>query len=405
MRILSIPKNLEIGGTQVAAVEIALGLADRSHTVWVASEAGPLVERLDSRIGFVPLPSTRRRLARLAALRRLMVELEPDVVHAFEVRNVMDACLALHSGRPRPLLGSIFSTRVPWFLPEEVPLTVAAPSLLSFTRRWRTGPVSLLRPPIALEPVGSPPDHLELDDHQHLVVLVSRLVEDFKREAILRIIAAVQDLASWGFALSIVGDGPARPSYERAAAAANEAAGRRIVAFQGATLDPLPFIAAARLVVGNGMSVMAGVGLEKPAIVVGREGFSKMVTPDNIEELAHAGFYGVGDGLRWPDPLVDQMISALDVPQHALEESARWVWERYGVPSAAEEAEAALLRAHDAPLPTWSDIARSFGRVVHYRTRRLILRRVATRRALVAEHADDFVYGRLRNLALDPRVK
>lgn len=406
LRILAIPKNLAVGGSQVSAVDFARALRTRGHEVVVASDDGPLRSKLDeSGIEVRALPRSETRTRRIAVMASLIRSVRPDVIHCYEVRQVLDACYATKLVGGPPILGSILSTRVPWFLPESVHLTVGMPNLLEFTRRWRSGPVTLLQPPIQVSNgvEAELPGQASLGSIRYLVVLVSRLVLPFKKEGILRTISAMTDLAPKGFGLLLVGDGEARGTYETAANTANRKIGHRGIAFSGELLGPSAVFASADIVIGNGASVMTGVAHGKPAVVVGREGFSVVVNSSTLGDLVASGFYGVGQGSKEPDPLPAQILAAFEESSPDKLAAARdYVLARYGIEEAVERLERCLVgAASGAPLSV-GELSRVPFRLLHYRWRRARFRIQAESRGLEAEQADNFVYGRLRDMALPP---
>lgn len=409
MRILALPKNLEVGGSQVNAVDLSVSLHSIGHNVLVASPDGPLGTKLAANgVETGALPRRELPIGRIRAMTGLIRAWQPDVIHAYEVRGIVDACYSSRLANGPPVLGTILSTRVPWYLPESVPITVGMPRLFDFTRRWRTGSVALIRPPIVTShqrtPTESPIPHVDdLGDPQHLAILVSRLVEAFKKEGILRTIASMTLLGNEGVALLIVGDGPARPVYEAAAQKTNTDVGRPVVAFSGELVDPEPAFAAADVIIGNGTSVMRAAADGKPGVVIGRQGFSTVIGPEVLEALAVDGFYGVGDGLGNPDPLAGQILAALS-PDRAgeLEVVKKAVLELYGVEAVAEQLDRELIKASAMKCPGWGELTQVPLRVLYYRTLRARLRFAAESRGLHAEQADNYVYGRLRNMALPP---
>ena len=412
MRILMLPKNLAIGGSQINAVDLAGSLAQQGHEVHSAAAKAPLRDRLlNLNVSHTDIPPAAMRFRRLAALRQTIRRVDPDVIHAFEVRNIIDAS---HVAPTVPTLGTIMSTRVPWFLPESVPVTVGSPDLFRFTQLWRGG-VTLLPPPIPIEHSAQPQHRGDLaakhglGEVEHLFVMVSRLVEPFKREAIVRTIRSMGTLETERpVALLIVGDGVARPLFEAEAEKVNKAAGERIVVFAGELTDPTPAFEAADTIVGSGTAVMRGVALGIPSIVVGREGFSDCVDGESIEALISAGFYGVGEGVVEPDPLAAQMASSLDVPARAGTDPLRLaVAERYGAAAVGKQLEGTLTAVAADPQNRarhLTELSRSALRGVHYKARKSVLSRAAARAGLVDEEADNFVFGRLRNLALPPQA-
>jgi len=128
------------------------------------------------------------------------------------------------------------------------------------------------------------------------LVIVCRLVSALKLEGLLAACDAVGELAASGIKvqLAVVGDGPARPAVEQAAAAANTRAGHRVVALAGQLGDPRPAYAAADVILGMGGSALRGLAFGKPLIVQGERGFWELLTPDSVHMFLRQGWYGLG---------------------------------------------------------------------------------------------------------------
>jgi glycosyltransferase involved in cell wall biosynthesis len=405
MRILVVPKNLEVGGSQLTAVRIAAALTQRGHDVLVASPPGPANHHLAVEgIRIAEIPPPRNRVRRLEALIGIKRDHGSETIHAYEMRSIMEACLASLRDPPVPILGTIMSTRVPWYLPESVSLTVGMPNLAEFTSRWRKGSTTLIEPPVeGLQVSDESRSHRPSGSGRPRIVLVSRLVEPFKREGILRVIAAMRTLGQQGFVLEIIGDGPARTLFEGAARPVNEGAPTPIVRFLGEHLEARFAISSADVVVGNGLSVMQGVMMGRPSVVVGREGFSTVVDSNSLPGLMDRGFYGVGDGIDTEDPLPEQIHLAMSPTRESeLAELAGQIEGRYGLTAVTQRFEAELDRVRRESPPGSTEMVRALARAAHYRARRRFLREKADRLGLTAEANDDFVFGRLRDLALPP---
>ena len=88
MKILVYPHTMEIGGSQINAIELAAAVRNRGHEVFVISRPGPLVDmvyRLD--LPHLQIPDSYRpfshRLWRHLA--RIVDELQIDVAHGYEM--------------------------------------------------------------------------------------------------------------------------------------------------------------------------------------------------------------------------------------------------------------------------------------------------------------------------------
>jgi hypothetical protein len=87
MRVVVYPHLLEIGGSQLNAVELAGAVRDLGHEVIVFGQPGPLVERIaELGLEFVAAPRPRGRPAPrvMLALNELVRRRAVDVVHGYE---------------------------------------------------------------------------------------------------------------------------------------------------------------------------------------------------------------------------------------------------------------------------------------------------------------------------------
>lgn len=141
----------------------------------------------------------------------------------------------------------------------------------------------------------------------------------------------------------------------------------------------------------------------KPAVVLGREGFSEVVSPETLPGLIDRGFYGVGKGDAVPGLLAEQVRRSLGNERAGeLAVVADGLGGLYGTEVVALRLERELEAASYGAPPGIVDMARSLGRMGHYRLLRARIRSQARSLGLDSENADNFVYGRLREMALPP---
>jgi len=309
VRVLVYPHTMEIGGSQLNAVEIAAAVRDRGHDVTVVSRPGPLVETVRQlRLPHVTLDprATRtlstRALGHLTALAR---ERSIDVVHGYEWPPGVEAILGPRLRLGVPVVCTVMSGTVAPFLPRTLPLIVGTDELRRHEESAGRPLVRLLEPPVDVRAnapayqAGSFRADLGLAPDVPLVAMVCRLVL-LKMEGVLSACDAVGQLAAAGtpVQLVLVGDGPSRPQAEEAAARANGRAGRRVVTLAGEMFDPRPAYAAADVVLGMGGSALRGMAFGKPLVVQGVGGFWKLlmailpVLLDDPASRARLGKYG-----------------------------------------------------------------------------------------------------------------
>lgn len=307
MRVLVYPHAMEIGGSQLNAVETGAALRDRGHDVTVISRPGPLVETaLQLGLGHIPLdPKSYRRPSprAMTQLTQLVREQKFDVVHGYEWPPGVEAALGPGLRLGAPVLCTIYSMAVAPFLPHTLPLLVSTDNIRIRAEKAGFEQVTLVEPPVDVKanaPDFSPGSFradFGLDDRVPLLASVTRLTPELKLEGTLAACRAVGEIVAAGTPLQLViaGDGPARAQVEEAAAAANGRANGTAVVLTGQLKDPRPAYAAADLVIGMGSSAERALAFGKPLIVQGERGFWELLTPDTAPVFLRQGWYGIGD--------------------------------------------------------------------------------------------------------------
>jgi phosphatidyl-myo-inositol alpha-mannosyltransferase len=310
MRVIVYPHAMEIGGSQLNAIQLAGAVRDRGHDVVVVAEPGPLADVVDELgLEHVRIPERRRRPspAVAALLTRLVRERSVDIVHGYEWPPAVEAFYGPRLRLGTPVLATIMSSSVVPFFPKPIPLLVGTEQLQYSAREAGYPRVNLMEPPVDTDrdaPGGCGPRAAEFratyapDTDVPLAVMVCRLVADLKRESLLTACAAVEELACGGtpVRLVIVGDGPVRGELAARAARTNERAGRTLVVLSGEIADPRPAYEAADVVLGMGGSALRALSFGKPLIVVGERGFSELLTERTAPMFLSDGWYGLGPG-------------------------------------------------------------------------------------------------------------
>ena len=401
MRVLVYPHTMEMGGSQLNAIEIAGAVRDRGHEVMVVSRPGLLVETvhqlglphimLDPRARRKPSPRAMMQLTRLVRQHSI------DVVHGYEWPPTLEAFGGPQLRLGLPVVSTIMSGRVAPFLPRPISIVVGADDLRQRTLKAGWDKVVLLEPPVdvranspEVDP-GSFRKEVGFDQSTPLVAVISRLVPPQKQEGILAACDAVARLTVSGATvqLVIVGDGPSRPAIEEAAAAANARAGRRIVALTGLMFDPRPAYAAADVVLGMGGSALRAMAFGKPLVVQGFHCFWELATPESATKFLRQGWAGYGSD-------ADQRLGGALVLERILRDllanSGRWaelgafgrrlVVERYSLDHAAAVQEEVYRDAMAAPGPPFrqmvTETVRSGLGVTQHQLRRKWQRRSGT---------------------------
>jgi glycosyltransferase involved in cell wall biosynthesis len=308
MKILVFAHRLEIGGTQVNAIELAAALRDlHGHEILLFATPGPLAKLAEEkRLRFIAAPDARIHPspARMRALREVVRRERPALVHAWDWWQCLDAYYAVHLMMRVPMVVTDMMMDLTCVLPKDLPTTFGTPELVERARAAGRRRVELIMPPVDVAANASgavDPQPLRarcrISPHEIVLVTVSRLADFMKAESLLRTIDVVRVLGrELPLRFVIVGDGADRPSVEALARATNDELGRDAVVLTGALIDPRPAYAMADIVVGMGGSALRGMAFSKPVVVVGERGFAQALTPRTMEFFRYKGMYGVGDG-------------------------------------------------------------------------------------------------------------
>ncbi len=366
MKILVFGHWLEVGGTQVNAIELAAALRDvHGHDVVYFATPGPMLELIEAkRLRFIPAPpaTIHPSPARMRALRDALRRERPDVVHVWDWWQCLDAFYVAPLLMRIPMVLTDMSMNVARVLPKAIPTTFGTPELADRAKASGRRPVEVLLPPVDVRwnapgAVDARPfrERHGVRGEAITLVSVSRLSAWMKGEALRRSIAAVRTLGrEHPLRLLVVGDGEAREELRRLADAANRELGREAVVLVGALLDPRPAYAAADIVVGMGGSALRGMAFAKPVLVVGERGFAAPFGPETADDFYYRGLYGIGDG----DPDNGRLTSVMrGLAGHretfaALGEfSRRFVQEHFALEAVAGRLEKLLRAAAAAPPP------------------------------------------------------
>ena len=376
MKVLVFTHHLEIGGSQVNAIDLAAATRDiYGHEIVVFATPGPaaaLVADRGLRLIEAPKPRAHPSPAMSRSLIAAVRREKPDVVHAWDWPQALDAYYGVHLPLRVPLAVSIMSMVVLTSVPQHIPITMGTEELVDEARRRRQGPVELLEPPVDTardNPTAVDPSEFEqqwgLDDSAVNVVVVSRLVKWLKQESLERAIDAIELLAPEHTArLVIVGDGSAAAELQSRADAVNARLGRNAVILTGALIDPRPAYAAADVMIGMGGSILRGMAFGKPCIVLGEQGFSDVFEPSTAKMFFWQGYYGLGDGDLSPEPLAHQLrrlVASPDLGAELGRFSLDTIEQRYALAPLAADLDALYRTTVDqrvARRVEWTEAAR-----------------------------------------------
>lgn len=314
MKILSVAHRLEIGGSQVNAIDLAATMRDQyGHEVVYFAESGPMLELIRERnISFTPVS---REGSRARQLKRLIEKERPHLIHVWDRWQLEAAYWGAFIPYRLPMLVTCMEMQVPSELCKWTITTFGTPHLVKEARRAGYSRPALLLPPVDIvsNAVGvvdgteftaqfvPRPDAIK-------VVTVSRLVSHLKHESLACTIEAVRTLGrSYPITFVIVGEGEDSPVLYTRARAVNAELGREAIVFAGPLLDPRPAYAAADIVIGMGSSSLRGMAFAKPVIVVGEGGFARTFTEQTADWFYENGLYGMGDTPQSAENLIREL--------------------------------------------------------------------------------------------------
>ena len=354
MRILVYPHALELGGSQLNAIELAAAVRDLGHEVSVFGQTGPLVARIrELGLDFIaaPIPGRRPSPQMMGALNRVVRERGIDVVHGYEWTTALEVYAGPRLQLGTAAVGTVMSMAVAPFLPRDLPLVVGTEQIAAHERQRGRGSVTVIEPPVDLD--HNARDSVDADsfrsaydiaDGEVLIVAVSRLVPELKLEGLLTAVDVVSEMSrNASVRLLIVGGGTAEAEVRRRAEAANARVGHEAIVLTGELADPRPAYAAADICLAMGGSALRAMAFGAPLVVQGEAGYWETLTPESLPNFLWAGWYGVGDGAeRGSERLAACLMSLLADPEHraALGEFAhRVVADRFAVTEAARRQE------------------------------------------------------------------
>lgn len=363
MKVLVMPIGMTIGGSEINAMELAVAVQARGHEAVLVGQRGPLsvlARNAGVRVVDVTLPSRGRpRPATAQVLSEVIAQEKPDLVHVYEGLSSAEAFFGVGLASRVPLVATLYGHSADAFIPRCVPVIAGTAQMQHDLRRHRaTELVSLLEPPIdtrlnSANPLDGARQRRDwgIAEDEDLVVIVSRLDVWMKIDSLMDTIDAVGLLAAdRPVRLAVVGDGPAGDALQARAAAVNERLGRDVVLMVGALADPVPAYRAADVVVGMGTSLLRGMSMQKPSILVSELGYVRPIGPDTVAPLLEQGFWGRGDGVRAHDRLAAELLRMITLPSGQQAELGRWsrqfVIDRHGMDTCTDR----LLEIYDAAL-------------------------------------------------------
>jgi glycosyltransferase involved in cell wall biosynthesis len=390
MKIVVYVHHMEIGGSQLNALELARETAARGHEVVVLAPPGGALWDVARGFGLdletlpthLTWPSPRNMAHAVSAVRRLGA----DVVHAYEWGPAIDVALGPHLLLGTPAVVTTLSMYVSGYIPRHVPLIVGTRRLAQ-EAAVRHRDVRLMEPPI--DTVANAPgsaggatarDRWGFAPEDVVLSVVCRMSDDLDKTAGVLEAMSLVERAGWCSALTllVVGDGP---RYEDVAARArqiNTAVGRRAVIVTGALDDPRPAYDAADVVLGMGSSVLKGMAFSKPVVVQGERGFWRRLDEQSLEMFLEQGWYGSGG--RGASALSDALEPLVRKPVRRATLGTfgqRIVTERFSLASSAARLEQVYRDALSAGRRSAPSLARTAAVVARDTARGLLRERPA----------------------------
>jgi glycosyltransferase involved in cell wall biosynthesis len=352
MRVVVYVHHMEIGGSQLNALELARETAARGHDVVVLAPPGGALWDVARRFGLdmvtlpthLTWPSPRNMASAVSAVRRLRA----DVVHAYEWGPAIDVALGPHLLLGTPAVVTTLSMYVSGYIPRHVPLIVGTRRLAQeATARYRH--VRLMEPPVdtlantpssvggaaARDRWGFGPDDVVLS-------VVCRLSDDLDKTAgVLEAMNLIERAGRTSpLRLLVAGVGPRSADVAARAAAVDAALGRRAVVVAGPLDDPRPAYDAADVVLGMGSSVLRGMAFGKPVVVQGERGFWRRLEEETLPTFLDQGWYGSG-GAGVPDlsAALEPLVHDVGLRLHLGAFGRNVVAERFSLAAAAQQLE------------------------------------------------------------------
>lgn len=300
--------HLELGGSQINAVDLAAGVRELGYDAVLVGPAdsrpdGPSLFEVaaDRGVRLNPFDRPTTTLEGARTLSRLAASCHADLVHVYGTWSFRPAYWGPCALARRPLVLTVYEMEVDQVVFQAPPLIVGTGYLVEDLQR-RHGPVHLISPPVDLERDDAravSTSHF-LKAHglnvNHLrIVIVSRLdgepLRPAKTTAIEAAIHTLDRLRLPDVDLIVVGTGKDEARLRRLATAVNARLGRPACVLTGPMYDPRPAYAAADIVLGMGGSAARGLAFSKPLVVTGEFGWFATFSPESARGIFRTSFW------------------------------------------------------------------------------------------------------------------
>ncbi|QYH36961.1 glycosyltransferase [Salinibacterium sp. M195] len=324
MRVLVLLNSLELGGTQINAVDFSVALRAHGVESWLVGERASLTSEPNlltyaaaqgvSIEIYDALPGMRAHAAQLSSMAG---RLKVDLIHVY---GMWSLARQVFWGPSRfggvPWMQTVYEMSVAPIVLRHMPLIVGTGYLVDELVN-RPGPTILISPPVDMDRDSPTAGIAEAFRRENdlgdglLLGIVSRLDSNMKATSIEVAIEAMRSLAAAEVTLFIVGAGDGGERLEAQAREVNAAVGREVVRMLGARVDPRPAYAAADIMLGMGGSAARSLAFGRPLVVQGEAGWSQLFEPATADSLARSSYWSpdavsdpVGDLIRAVLPLI-----------------------------------------------------------------------------------------------------
>lgn len=327
MKLLVFAQRLDADESQMNAIALADRLREtHGYDIVLHATDGPAAQMVRDRgFRFVPAPDVAYHPApqRMAALRRLVRGEGPDVIHAWDGWQGLEAYYAVHLRLGVPLLISDLNADVTRYLPRNVPTTFDCAALTEAAAElgWRfpmTLPMPVDTRTNAAEAVNGAGfrSRYGLKDGDVMIAAVAERPDATASGGTIRAIEAIRTLGqNLPLKLVLLGESDTDANLRARVDAANRHLYREAVILTGAMPDPREAYAAADIVVGTGGSALRGLAFGKPLVVVGAAGFAAAFTRQTAPGFLRSGMRGTGEGRFGSSAMLDALRPLAQRPQ------------------------------------------------------------------------------------------
>jgi glycosyltransferase involved in cell wall biosynthesis len=241
MNVLIVNEDLELGGAESMAVELANALAEKETiTVFFAAASGPLRKRLNQKVRYYELPKyTFSGSVRIInTLSKAIREVKPDIIHSQAATLTVLAYLSLkkarsqavnilthHSRRfikiPRPVAVYLLNTCANHIIAisesrfKELPQLGIKKDAISLVPNFVD--YEQINHKIATYQAGAVREKLDIADDSFIITMIGRLKAEKRFDRFIKIVAASSRYIEKPLVGLIIGDGAERKSLEELA--------------------------------------------------------------------------------------------------------------------------------------------------------------------------------------------